>query len=170
MRTLMRERRHDRLVTLKPASLYDIVRRLSDAGLIEEQETVRDTRRPERTVYAITAAGREALQQWVESALRDPRRTSEFPAALSFMYALPRAAAINALRSRAADLSDTINATEAGLEQARADGVPEIFLSEERYSQSLRRAEHRWLAQFIRQLDSGELVWPKSAAARVGER
>ena len=39
-------------------SLYGVVESLEKRGLVTPQETVREGRRPERTVYEITEAGR----------------------------------------------------------------------------------------------------------------
>jgi DNA-binding PadR family transcriptional regulator len=56
---------HDRLPGVRPASLYDAVQRLEDAGLVGAGESGREGRRPERVRYAITRAGRQALADWV---------------------------------------------------------------------------------------------------------
>src|SRR5271166_4427196 len=82
MRALMRERGHDRAFTIREPSVYDTVARLASRGFIEPVEVSREGRRPERTVYAITEAGRDELLVW----LRD--LTSE-PAADSPAFAAP---------------------------------------------------------------------------------
>jgi PadR family transcriptional regulator AphA len=51
--------------------IYPELRRLADAGLVEGVDAPRGERR--RTVYAITAAGKAALRDW----LRQPPRTYE---------------------------------------------------------------------------------------------
>ncbi|WP_316527069.1 hypothetical protein [Kitasatospora brasiliensis] len=38
---------------------------LREAGFVAERETVRDIRRPERTVCALTAEGRAELDDWM---------------------------------------------------------------------------------------------------------
>lgn len=48
---------------VKPAQIYTIVARLEKAGLIIE-ERVDQEGGPEKRVYAITPAGRDALQEW----------------------------------------------------------------------------------------------------------
>src|SRR6201982_3775509 len=59
MRSLMRERRHDRAFRIRESSVYDTVARLAERGFIEPVEVNREGRRPERTVYAISEAGRD---------------------------------------------------------------------------------------------------------------
>src|SRR2546423_13806031 len=61
MKVLMQERGHDRVIKIKGASVYDAVERLHRLGFIEPLETSREGRRPERTVYSLTEAGRGEL-------------------------------------------------------------------------------------------------------------
>ena len=68
MRVLMRERGHERITGRGGASLYDAVRRLERARLLEAEQTEREGRRPERTVYRITATGGRELAAWVRAA------------------------------------------------------------------------------------------------------
>lgn len=167
IRVLMGERGHDRIVKARPASLYDAVSRLGDAGLVEVQESTRDGRRPERTIYRITGAGLEALRTWVRDGLADLESSERFVAALSFMYALPRGEAIALLVERTEALAVLIEAAQTALATALEAGVREIFLSEERYSQALRHAEQEWLADFTRQLREGTLQWPRPQRRRT---
>jgi DNA-binding PadR family transcriptional regulator len=160
MRQRISERAHDRLPGVRLASLYDTVQRLAGAGLVRASEPSREGNRPERVIYTITAAGGEALTSWVVQSLRDPQRQEEFPAALSFMYALGRDRVIETLRSRAQTLSGSITADEAALADAEASGVPAIFLSEHRYWLALRRAERDWITTFTESLQTGALSWP----------
>jgi DNA-binding PadR family transcriptional regulator len=168
MRLLMRERGHDRKVKARPASLYDAVERLDAAGMIEVQESARAGRRPERTVYRLTAAGGAALQEWVRDGLLELDAPERFMVALSFMFALPKSEVIARLRRRTAALDELIETAERGIADAADSGVPDIFLSEEQYSQALRHAEHDWLTHFTGQLQSGALRWP--SRSRHGAR
>src|SRR5215216_669066 len=59
MVSLMRERGKHESVRLRYSSLYSVVGALEREGLIVPKETVREGRRPKRTVYEITGAGRE---------------------------------------------------------------------------------------------------------------
>jgi DNA-binding PadR family transcriptional regulator len=166
IRVLMRERGHDRIVKARPASLYDAVTRLDNAGLVAVQESTRDGRRPERTVYRITEPGKEALGAWLREGLTDFESSERFIAALSFMYALPRAEVIVLLSQRVDRLGALIEDVDAALQEALDAGVGEIFLSEERYAQALRDADRDWLAGFIRRLQDGTLRWPRPRSRR----
>jgi DNA-binding PadR family transcriptional regulator len=75
-----------------PGALYPLIRRLEHLGLIAPKETERRGKRTIRT-YALTAAGRAALERWVLSPPEwaalpsaDPIRTRTF-----FLDVLPRA-------------------------------------------------------------------------------
>jgi DNA-binding PadR family transcriptional regulator len=160
MRQRISERAHDRLPGVRPASLYDAVQRLADAGLISASDPGREGRRPERVEYSITDAGHAALTGWVTESLADPGRGEEFPAALSFMYSLGRERIIEILRERAAALASSIDADQSRLAAAEADGIPPVFLSEHHYQLALRRAGHAWLVTFTGGLESGALAWP----------
>lgn len=167
IRVLMRERGHDRIVKARPASLYDAVTRLTEAGLAAVQESTREGRRPERTVYRITEPGKEALGDWLREGLTDFESSERFVAALSFMYALPKAEVIALLRQRIDRLGALIEAVDEGLHDALETGISEIFLSEERYAQALRQADRDWLAEFVQRLQDGTLQWPRPRRRRV---
>jgi DNA-binding PadR family transcriptional regulator len=151
MRQRITERAHDRLPGVRLASLYDVVGRLAEAGLVSPGEPGREGRRPERVGYVITEAGREALVGWVTESLADLGRGEEFPAALSFMYALGRDRVTEILQGRVAALAASIDADETALGAAEAGGVPPVFLSEHRYQIALRRAEQAWLDTFTQE-------------------
>ncbi len=161
MRALLRERGHDRIVKGSGASLYDSVARLTAAGLVEIQESVRDGRRPERTVYRITAGGLHALQGWVREALADPELQDQFTAALSFMYVVPRAEVVALMSQRMTALNALIDTSGAAIGDALHAGVPPIFLSEEHYNQAQLRSQLDWLDAFTAQLRDGQLSWPQ---------
>jgi DNA-binding PadR family transcriptional regulator len=142
MRTLMRERGHDRAFTIRESSVYDMVARLASRGFIEPVEVSREGRRPERTVYAITEAGRDEL--------------------LMFIYGLGRDRAIAALRERAARLAAQISASDAFRRTLLAEfpGFPRLFGIEEEYAQAMRQAELEWVRATVAELRDGSLPWP----------
>ena len=55
--TTLRTRGKEKSIRLNYGSLYAVVDSLQKHGLIETKETLREGRRPERTVYDITPAG-----------------------------------------------------------------------------------------------------------------
>ena len=61
----LRENGDARSIKFNHGSLYMVVGQLAKAGFISARETNREGQRPERTVYALTAAGRAELRDWL---------------------------------------------------------------------------------------------------------
>src|SRR5438105_886876 len=68
----LRERGLHHVINLKGGSLYSTVDRLAGAGFVEPLEISRSGRRPERTVYMLTDAGRDELEFWLPELLAQP--------------------------------------------------------------------------------------------------
>src|SRR5262250_2976218 len=78
MQALIKERgKHEIANVAQRNSVYQTIAALRRAGLIQIRETSREERRPERTVYEVTAEGRKAMQTWMRTVLSVPAR--EFP-------------------------------------------------------------------------------------------
>lgn len=163
MRVLVRERGHDRAFRIRESSVYDTVSRLADRGFIEPVEVNREGRRPERTVYAITEAGRDELDAWLWELTSEPAEEyPAFAAPLMFIYSLGRDRAIAALTQRAAKLEAQISSSDA-YRQAFMTEMPEfprLFGIEEEYAQAMRKAEITWVRQIIAGLRDGTFPWP----------
>jgi DNA-binding PadR family transcriptional regulator len=65
-------RSEDRLVKVRPGSLYHTVDRLTRQGFVEAVGTDRGGNRPERTTYNITESGQLALSERVAEMLATP--------------------------------------------------------------------------------------------------
>src|ERR1041385_3685191 len=75
MQRVIMERGKDQVINVRQrTSLYQTIDRLLRGGLIAAQETTRDERRPERTVYALTPAGNERVHAWMREMLATPAR------------------------------------------------------------------------------------------------
>jgi DNA-binding PadR family transcriptional regulator len=163
MRSLMRERGHDRAFHVKESSVYDTVARLADRGFIEPVEVNREGRRPERTVYAITEAGRDELLVWMWDLASEPLAESPpFAAPLMFIYSLGKERTLAAFQQRAARLEADISASEA-YRRAFEEQMPEfprLFGIEEEYTQAMRRAELAWVRATLAELRDGTFPWP----------
>jgi DNA-binding PadR family transcriptional regulator len=162
MKQMIRERGIERAIPVKGASIYDTVERLQTAGFVEPVETNRAGRRPERTIYRITAAGTDELQSWLHELLEEPSREyPRFAAALMFLGAIgTKEEAIKVLERRSVAFEGQILASDA-LIQAVPPELPRLFLIEEEYAQSMRRAELQWLRRIVGELQDGTLEWPQ---------
>jgi DNA-binding PadR family transcriptional regulator len=143
--------------------VYDTVARLAERGFIEPVEVNREGRRPERTVYAITEAGRDELLVWLrELTSEPPAEYPAFAAPLMFIYSLGKDQAIAALQQRAARLEADISSAEAFRRAFLADmpRFPRIFGIEDEYAQAMRQAELAWVRATVAELRDGRLPWP----------
>jgi DNA-binding PadR family transcriptional regulator len=139
-------------------SLYRTIDRLHEAGLVSIQETGRDQLYPERTVYAITDAGRAATREWLEEMLAVPRQEfPEFPAALSHVMMLTPQEALDLLARRETLLTAMRQGLEAGL--AATAAMPRVISLESEYVLATATAQLAWLRSVIDDLRTGRLSW-----------
>jgi DNA-binding PadR family transcriptional regulator len=104
--TLKHRHKHES-IKLRYGTLYTVIEHLTSRGFIRPKETSRDGKRPERTVYALTTAGREQLRSWMHDLVAKPAKEFlQFEAALSLLPVLPPDEAIELLRDRAIRLSE----------------------------------------------------------------
>jgi DNA-binding PadR family transcriptional regulator len=140
------------------ANLYKTIRRLDQAGLVTVRQTERDQQYPERTVYELTEAGRQATQGWLTEMLARPRNEyPQFPAALSFIMLLSPAEAAAVLAQRAAALRGQL--TDLETELAKIAHLPRVVLMDDEYQRALYAAELAWLESVVADLRSGSLTW-----------
>lgn len=160
MQQLIKERGKDEVVNVRErASVYQTIERLQRDGLIAVAETTRDERWPERTVYRLTAEGRETLQDWMHEMLSTPGREFPlFPAALSFLPLLTPEDALRHLDARAVRLEADLAHKEILL-TGYGRTLPRIFLIEEEYRQAVLRAELEWVRAVVDDLRAGRLTW-----------
>jgi DNA-binding PadR family transcriptional regulator len=163
MQVRIREWAKDQVINVKQrSSLYRTIERLQAAGLVEVQATERERLRPERTVYAITDAGRTVARTWQLDMLATPAQEyPEFPAALSLVAVLDHADVLAALEQRLARLDDAVAALHRDT-QAEELGVPRLFLIEGEYLLAVTAAERAWVAALVDDLRRGRLVWDEA--------
>ncbi|WP_346538450.1 helix-turn-helix transcriptional regulator [Micromonospora sp. DPT] len=158
MQQLIQEREKQDVVNVAQRnSIYQAIERLRRDELVRVSHTARDERRPERTVYELTDAGRRTLDGWLVEALATPAREfPEFPAALSFLPLLPPAEAARQLERRAETLAARLREREAVLARV---GLPRLFLVEDEYRLALLRTELDWVRGLAADLRAGTLTW-----------
>ncbi len=155
MATTMRARHKDESIKLNFGSLYTVVEALQRHGLIEAQETEREGKRPERTVYRITAAGSAELLDWLSELISVPTKEYlRFEAGLSLLPVLSPSQAVELLEIRCQTL-------EVDLAQRRTvggmiadQGVPRLFTVEFEYMTALVEAELEWSRKLIGEVKS----------------
>jgi DNA-binding PadR family transcriptional regulator len=159
MVSTMRERGKHESVRLRYSSLYSVVGALEREGLIVSKETVREGRRPERTIYEITDAGREEFLTWLRELLREPvKEYTQFAAGLSFLPGLPPEEAVGLLKERGRLLEVETEEMRSRLDAAMEHyNLPRLFLVESEHELMLREAELEWVRKIVEEIEAGTL-------------
>jgi DNA-binding PadR family transcriptional regulator len=158
MVSTMRERGKHESVRLRYSSLYSVVEALMREALISAKETVREGRRPERTVYELTDAGRTAFLTWLRELLSEPAKEyTQFAAGLSFLPALPPDEAVVLLEGRVRLLEEEVQSTRSRLNTVMEDGLSRLFVVETEHELALREAELRWVRGLVGEIEDGTL-------------
>ncbi|MFJ6621718.1 PadR family transcriptional regulator [Kitasatospora sp. NPDC091335] len=155
----LKEQGKDRNIKYNRSSLYMVVEQLRKAGFVAERETVRDTQRPERTVYALTEEGTAELGDWMRELVAEPQH--EYPAfgvALCLLAALPIEESAQLLARRLEALDARIEASRAMLHEVGGMDVHPMFVVEEDYALALLEAERRYTEHLIGQLREPEFT------------
>ncbi len=154
---MLREHGDDRSIKFTHGSLYMVVGQLAKAGFIAERETSRDGQRPERTVYALTPAGRAELRDWMRELVAEPKHEyPQFVAALSLIGALPPDEVVGLLRERLTRLAEQRTELRALLD---GTDVHPLFLVEEEYRLALLDAETAFVKGFIDRIEDPDTGW-----------
>lgn len=163
MATTMREQQQDSAIKLSYGSLYNVVRALREAEFIKATDTDRNGNRPERTSYAITAAGRVEMTRWLRQLLSEPvKEHTKIGAGLTFMTGLSPDDARDQLARRAQRLAEQIEQARAALQQAQAPPAgqyvpPRVFLVEDEYVIAMKEAELAWVNGLVAGITDGTL-------------
>ena len=156
--TVLRQRAKHESVRMNYGSLYGVVESLEKRGLITPHETVRDGRRPERTVYEITDAGRHEMSDWLAELLSTPTKEyPQFETALSFLPALAPEDAVGQLRLRVQALHVELARSQATRELMQKMRLPRLFWVEDEFRVTQREAELAFVERLVDDIESGAL-------------
>jgi DNA-binding PadR family transcriptional regulator len=154
----MRERGKEQSIKLNYGSLYTVVDSLAKNGLIEAMEPTREGRRPERTVYRLTEAGRARLDSWMSELLAEPvKEYPQFEAALSLLPVLHPDTVLDLLRTRIRLLQMEIAQARTMIDTAHSARLPRLLLIEGEYHVAMREAELSWVQRLADELEAGTL-------------
>jgi DNA-binding PadR family transcriptional regulator len=172
MAATLKSRHKHESIKLRYGSLYTVIELLMERGCISAVETSRDGKRPERTVYTLTAAGHDELRDWMRELIGEPAKDFlQFEAGLCLLPVLPPDEAVALLRSRAVRLAgqcaqlETFLAHVAGQELSAVAGpeekmpaqlagkkFPPIFLVESEYRLAMIKAELAFVNDLVRRV------------------
>lgn len=155
----MRERGKEESIKLNYGSLYTVLEQLLRAGFVAKRETVRETARPERTIYEITEAGRTELRDWMAELVSTPAKEFRaFEAALALLGVLVPDEALRLLKLRQQRLQTRIGEQRALIDGLVAGGLHPFFLIENEYRLALETAERDFVERLLRTLDDEQLL------------
>ncbi|HEY2156568.1 MAG TPA: PadR family transcriptional regulator [Isosphaeraceae bacterium] len=152
----LKMRHKEKSIKLRYGSLYTVIEGLQKDGLITARETVREGKRPERTIYEITPAGLERMRSWMRDLLGTPvKEYLQFEAALSLIAAVPPAEATELLEGRARRLGESAEEMRTVLEVVTKVVEP-LFLVEAEYRLALVEAERQFVEALVRRIKDDE--------------
>src|ERR1017187_2677010 len=170
MSRTLRDHGDARSIKFNHGSLYMVVQQLAKAGFIVGQEPTRDGQRPERTVYAITDAGRHELHDWLRELIGEPQHEyPHFVVGLSLIAALPPSAVGELLSRRLRWIAEKRTEIRELIDTTVAAGVNALFLIEEEYRLELLEAESSFVERFIERITNSHTGWAPMWAEFHGE-
>jgi DNA-binding PadR family transcriptional regulator len=156
--TMLKSRGKDGSIKLNYGSLYSVVTALEKHGFIEAVETVRDGNRPERTVYAITEAGRLEFQDWLAELLGRPEKEfTQLEAGLAYLPAFPPDRVVELLQQRVEVLEAEVAEIEGMHAFMESKSFPRIFWVESELRLALLKTQVDYVRELTRQISSDEL-------------
>ena len=152
----LRQRAKQESVRLNYGSLYAVVEALEKRGFIKSTGTVREGKRPERTVYEITDEGAREMDDWMTELIGVPAKEyPAFMAGLSFIPSLDPDDALMALRGRAEGLKVKLAGMRGAMKAAKAAGLPRLFELETEFEEQQIVAELKFVNGLIEEIAAG---------------
>jgi DNA-binding PadR family transcriptional regulator len=154
----LRTRAKEQSVRLNYGSLYAVVESLEKKGFIKATGTLREGKRPQRTVYEITDEGSLEMTDWLTELIGTPNKEyPAFQAGLSFLPALDPDDALAALRRRAEALTVKLASMRGAMQAATDAGLPRIFELESEYEERTLSAELAFVRALVEEMENGTL-------------
>ena len=153
-------RSEDRIVKVRPGSLYHTVGRLERDGLVRATGTEREGNRPERTTYEITDAGHDRMLERITEMLADWKNEyPEFPLALAEAHNLPRETVIRLLQKRVMSLRAQLELVGRAVDHVEDKHLERKYWLEASYLRTLVEAETTWIEGLVDELTNETIDW-----------
>jgi DNA-binding PadR family transcriptional regulator len=160
MATTMRERHKESSIKLNYGSLYTVIEQLLRAEFIAVREVLKEGKRPEKTVYELTAAGEVELIDWMRELVSSPvKEYPVFEAALSLLPVLPPEEVMELLDIRLGLLRKALDDIAQEERLCREMKLPRLFSLESEYFKAMTLAEQKFSKDLLADLrqDAGAL-------------
>jgi DNA-binding PadR family transcriptional regulator len=153
MAATMRERHKESSIKLNYGSLYTVIEQLLREHFISVREVLREGKRPEKTVYELTATGEVELVDWMRELVSSPvKEYPMFEAAISLLPVLPPEEAISLLEIRLGLLQRTLQECEQEERKCREMKLPRLFSLESEYFRAMTQAEYKFSKDLLSDL------------------
>src|ERR1700741_4616834 len=144
MASTLKERHKEASIRINYGALYNVIERMLKEKWIGVRETTKEGKRPEKTVYELTAAGEAEMTEWMRELVSSPAKEYPmFEAALSLLPALPPEEVTTLLEIRLGLLETAFARCD---EEERICGemkLPRLFSLESEFHKALTRAEDK---------------------------
>lgn len=149
----------DEWANIQPGSIYNALKSLKQDGYIDESGTEAAGKRPERTIYQMTALGEVELMRLLRQNLWtvEPFDTKPVMALTSFMFMLSRAEVLSALKFRVTEIDAKITSNSFDINDIARSSTTPAYVREIFELSSVRlRAEQTWARDLHERLEAGE--------------
>ncbi|MEZ0449689.1 PadR family transcriptional regulator [Cellulomonas sp. ICMP 17802] len=146
----------DRWAHVHPGSIYNALKSLARAGLLEEVGVVADGPRPPRTTYRLTAAGEDEFLSLVRTGLLTTDDPTLFLTAVNMAFALPRDEVVRAVETRVRLLEDLVAELATQIEEIlEAKDTPDTASEVPRLITARTRGELEWAHGYLDRVRAG---------------
>jgi DNA-binding PadR family transcriptional regulator len=175
MAATMRERHKESSIKLNYGSLYTVIEQLLREHFISVREVLKEGKRPEKTVYELTATGEVELVDWMRELVSSPvKEYPMFEAAISLLPVLPPEEVISLLEIRLGLLQRTLRECEQEERQCREMKLPRLFSLESEYFRAITQAEYKFSRDLLSDLkrDAGGMRsgWSEMRRKHLAEK
>ncbi len=138
------------------SSIYYLLNKLENAGLIESELQKSHGRGPARKVYKLTDQGRQNHLESAVSVLGEPQEASvPFLLGLSNFPTIPHELALKSLRINARRLEKRLEHLSQRVEEQCP--LPPFVAAMFDYSRAMVEAELNWMKNFIQEVEAGNV-------------
>lgn len=155
---IMKEREMNRYIKFQKGSLYYAVEQLEKEGFIEVAGTVRDSKRPDRTIYHITDSGRAEFQNLlIDQYQRTDYYYDPIYAAMAFTCHGNNEDIVRALGQRVRDQETRVGILQRAYENHIDKNVPRVNLYILFAALQQARTQLRWMQMLCQDARDGRL-------------
>ena len=153
MATTLRERHKESSIKLNYGSLYTVIEQLLREHFIAVRQVLKEGKRPQKTVYQLTATGEVELIDWMRELVSSPvKEYPMFEAALSLLPVLPPEEVMGLLEIRLGLLQKTLEECAEEERKCRQMKLPRLFSVESEYYRAVTLAEFKFCKDLLSDL------------------